>query len=1851
MIRRRNRRRIANAMLIAFLCAVMAMPTFVSAASFKPAEGKTLTTLEENKIAPGVSEKFATTVDHDGKNQNRTFIATADLNRGTVGILAGYNEYDSSGSWKMQTVRDQAKAAEKKKNKNIVFAINGDYYNMNTGEPLGALVMDGKIVHERNGEPYFAITKSGKPVIRGAEITLDDCQMAVGGPYLLVENGDLNAIAQSSKGADILPRCGVGITADNKVKFFTNDGRQAPTSVGMDLYEFAQVMKNEGCVTAMYLDGGGSATFASKSSGEEEMTVKNSPSDGGERKVSSSIFVYSDAVSTGNLDQVDVTPKAKVYTPDSEIDFDGRGADESGKPVELPGDGKFKLKDASMGSINESTGLFKSNGKTGSVEVYYEHNGANLGSASVDIQKPDSISFLNEEIALDRDKDYDANDLGLIVRWDNKSVIYKDGDFEWTPENEEVGSFSGNKFHSNSESKEGMVTCKYKDSNVKGSIKIIVGMEPVVVMDFEDYRDESTGEVTSARDYWTIGRANLLADGTIKEYIDSEGNLIEGTVDSRLITGRYINYDGTDRGGNESAEIVNLSDDEPVRFGAHSLKLNYDFTNNGGSTSEEAKAIDGACVGFANETQPITGTPTAIGMYVYAPEDTLNLWLRIRFKDGNGSIVTADFKPGTAPGINWTGWQYCEIDLTPYKAPFSLIGGETIRPMYHAGHDPYHYGTETNEGKPVPKSQRKGSIYIDNLQFVYGTNSADVDNPTFGTITANGTELNDDTVITSNRVNVSASTSDVQNKNTSGIDATAAFAYVDGKQYKSATFVDDQFRINDLRLSDGEHTVSFVIKDKAGNESKKSITFTVKKQDDDVPGDGGLDIPKIKIEAGTAVLGSYTDINFTAKDVSTVKEFNTTVQLGKSFKDYKVKYGEGFEEAKAPVYSKKNNSVTISAKKTNASTETGSEDKVIVTLSVMVPDSMAEDAKFEYKVTSGEVVVSGPNDSEDSGTFTTKSRSEDIHAKISVSSSVMLEGCDAVFTVVDLDGDPIKKADLYLVRGDGNDEKIGTTGNNGTATVEAFRNPGKYKVYAKTDEARSFISEFITYETKGDEDGKPTDVVINAKDKSDTSKNITWISNPSDARKKAIVKLATKADYTKDKEGALKEVEGTSKLLKFSGEATYVNTVIPTDLKPGTEYVFVAGDGKHWSDLRSFKTTYPGQDLNILLIGDTQAISEEGRVQTIDALSAATKNKTNYDLLIQTGDFVETGNAWFDWSNILGAFDVEAIRPIDRLHVTGNHELFGNFSGSVTKALSGIEDIDHYSMTYGNTYIAVIGYKETEKGIKANAEWLAEDAAKSNAKWKIVTMHQPPYGTNIDDKTAKHVNKYFPEACDKGGIDFMFSGHDHSYARTKAMKGGEVTKDGTVYFVCGSTGEKSYSVTENDKYNFVKATNDYKGLYFNLETTADSFKITAYEKDGSVFDTYTKEEESCSLHNYTLTRDNHLICDKCGTSRIADGYNGIITREDTGAIQYIKGNNPITNQWFSIGKKYYYFDKDGNAATGKQKIDGKEYTFSDEGLFIKGSFVKEKVKGTETVNGKKKTVTKTITRYYTAGGVFAVRWVEIDGDMYYFKKLTNKDTNFEGQMYTGDGVTPMLVKTVGNNRNRYYTFGPDGKLVVGAFDVESNNSEGIKVRYYWGDDYIKDTTQTIEGYTYTFDKDGYIPIYDLSDKNIKATVSDTTYTGKKRTPTVVVKLGDAKLVSGKNFKIDKWSNNTNMGTKTASVTISGKPDRGFTGSKTIKFTIKPATPKIKVKAKKKSAIISWKKVTGASGYIVYRSTNNKTFKVVKTVKGNKKLSYKNTKLKSKKKYYYKVVAYKDLKTGKTKRIKGSASKVVSVKAK
>jgi hypothetical protein len=130
---------------------------------------------------------------------------------------------------------------------------------------------------------------------------------AIGGSPVLIDNGKVVVTNCSTYLCEKQPRSIVGIKANGDIMLVTIDGRWPGYSIGMTELEEANFMLGQGAVYALNLDGGGSSTMWVKGQ------IKNSPSDGTERAVSSAILVLSGADSDGSpLKAPSVPPPAAV---------------------------------------------------------------------------------------------------------------------------------------------------------------------------------------------------------------------------------------------------------------------------------------------------------------------------------------------------------------------------------------------------------------------------------------------------------------------------------------------------------------------------------------------------------------------------------------------------------------------------------------------------------------------------------------------------------------------------------------------------------------------------------------------------------------------------------------------------------------------------------------------------------------------------------------------------------------------------------------------------------------------------------------------------------------------------------------------------------------------------------------------------------------------------------------------------------------------------------------------------------------------------------------------------------------------------------------------------------------------------------------------------------------------------------------------------------------------------------------------------------------------------------------------------------------------------------------------------
>jgi acid phosphatase type 7 len=88
----------------------------------------------------------------------------------------------------------------------------------------------------------------------------------------------------------------------------------------------------------------------------------------------------------------------------------------------------------------------------------------------------------------------------------------------------------------------------------------------------------------------------------------------------------------------------------------------------------------------------------------------------------------------------------------------------------------------------------------------------------------------------------------------------------------------------------------------------------------------------------------------------------------------------------------------------------------------------------------------------------------------------------------------------------------------------------------------------------------------------------------------------------------------------------------------------------------------------------------------------------------------------------------------------------------------------------------------------------------------------------------------------------VFNAHDHCLTRTYPLKNNEVQKDprqGTVYYITGRSGGKSYGDVRQKKEDAFFYTPQDQPCYFSVQVSMSKLIITAKKQDHTLLDSYT----------------------------------------------------------------------------------------------------------------------------------------------------------------------------------------------------------------------------------------------------------------------------------------------------------------------------------------------------------------------------------------------------------------------------
>ncbi len=298
----------------------------------------------------------------------------------------------------------------------------------------------------------------------------------------------------------------------------------------------------------------------------------------------------------------------------------------------------------------------------------------------------------------------------------------------------------------------------------------------------------------------------------------------------------------------------------------------------------------------------------------------------------------------------------------------------------------------------------------------------------------------------------------------------------------------------------------------------------------------------------------------------------------------------------------------------------------------------------------------------------------------------------------------------------------------------------------------------------------------------------------------------------------------------------YINrfTAELRNLKPGTTYEYQVLPRSDWSEECTFSTSAKDNQFSFNWFGDTHHSPKYGEIQKV-----AEKNYPDAAFFSIVGDMVSDGLHREQWDDLF-EFSKPALSRKPMMSVLGNHDNRSGLGALMYRELvsypkngpAGVEKEHTYAFNFKNALFLMI---DCTAPIEIQNSWIEEQLAKSNATWKFVMFHFPPYNW---EEPYFNIQKAWVPIFDKYHVDLVLGGHIHYYMRSKPMKAGKVVtsyNDGTAYVISVGIPANAREMTD-EPYAAVR--NNEGPLFQNVKISGGELSFVSVNADNKVVDSF-----------------------------------------------------------------------------------------------------------------------------------------------------------------------------------------------------------------------------------------------------------------------------------------------------------------------------------------------------------------------------------------------------------------------------
>ncbi|MBN2377468.1 MAG: metallophosphoesterase [Sedimentisphaerales bacterium] len=237
--------------------------------------------------------------------------------------------------------------------------------------------------------------------------------------------------------------------------------------------------------------------------------------------------------------------------------------------------------------------------------------------------------------------------------------------------------------------------------------------------------------------------------------------------------------------------------------------------------------------------------------------------------------------------------------------------------------------------------------------------------------------------------------------------------------------------------------------------------------------------------------------------------------------------------------------------------------------------------------------------------------------------------------------------------------------------------------------------------------------------------------------------------------------------------------------------------------LGSFRAAPPDYAYNVKFFayGDTRTYPADHALVTTRMVETFTNDPNYQTFTIHVGDFVTNADLESNWTdeffnrNYPATLQCQANLPLQGC--MGNHEYTGvGFSKYWPYPFVDANNGYYWSFDYGPAHVAILdqfsygGWSAAEHGFMLGTQqlaWLENDLATSDKQWKFVAFHVPGWSAGhpsvlLDDPDGevndRIIQNYVQPLCKTYGVDMIFAGDLHYYARCEVSGVEHITTGG-----------------------------------------------------------------------------------------------------------------------------------------------------------------------------------------------------------------------------------------------------------------------------------------------------------------------------------------------------------------------------------------------------------------------------------------------------------------------------------------